>query len=338
MCWICHAKTLAPGAAPAAGQPRATRSPWQPRRAFLLATASAAATPALAQVDVGRASRMRSLVPAEALEQAGQQQYAEVLAQARAQRALAPEGHPQLRRLRTIASRLIPHGTAWNPRAQGWRWEVNLIGSQQINAWCMPGGKIAFYTGILDQLQLSDDEIATVMGHEMAHALREHARERLAKTQATGIGLSVLSSVLGLGDLGQVGANLGTQLLSLKYSRDDETEADLVGLEVAARGAYDPRASVSLWNKMARANGRGGVGFLSTHPTGADRIRKLEANIPKVQGLYAQARTQGPATRPVPATPALPATTPAPVFEQAPPAPPGGRFDTPVGRPVGGNG
>lgn len=340
MCWICHAKTLAPGAAPAAGQPRAARSPWQPRRAFLLAAASAAATPALAQVDVGRASRMRSLVPAEALEQAGQQQYAQVLAQARAQRALAPEGHPQLRRLRTIASRLIPHGTAWNPRAQGWRWEVNLIGSKQINAWCMPGGKIAFYTGILDQLQLSDDEIATVMGHEMAHALREHARERLAKTQATGLGLSVLSSVLGLGDLGQVGANLGTQLLSLKYSRDDETEADLVGLEVAARGAYDPRASVSLWNKMARANGSGGVGFLSTHPTGADRIRKLEANIPKVQGLYAQARAQtrpqAPATRFVPATPA---PEPASVFEQVrPPAPataPQGRFDTPVGRPAG---
>ncbi len=117
---------------------------------------------------------------------------------------------------------------------------MNLIGSKQINAFCMPGGKIAFYTGILDQLKLSDDEAAMVMGHEMAHALREHARARLAKTQATSMGLSLGAQLLGLGDLGNVAANLGTQLLSLKFSRSDETEADLVGLEMAARGGYNP--------------------------------------------------------------------------------------------------
>jgi Zn-dependent protease with chaperone function len=157
----------------------------------------------------------------------------------------------------------------------------------------MPGGKIAFYTGIIDQLQLDDDQIAMIMGHEMAHALREHARERLAKSQVTSIGLSVATQLLGLGQLGNVAADLGTQLLSLKYSRDDETEADLVGLEIAARGGYRPEASVELWKKMLAANGNGGPGFLSTHPSGANRIQELEANLPKVKHLYTEARQKG---------------------------------------------
>lgn len=154
----------------------------------------------------------------------------------------------------------------------------------------MPGGKIAFYTGILDRLKLTDDEIAMVMGHEMAHALREHARSRIAKSQATSIGLSLGAQLLGLGELGSAAANLGTQLLTLKYSRGDETEADLVGLELAARAGYDPQAAVSLWRKMGEATGNGGIGFLSTHPTGPDRIRELEENVPKVQELYQQSR------------------------------------------------
>jgi len=249
-----------------------------------------AALPAAAQVDVGNASGMRRLVPAETLEESATQQYHELLAQARAKRALAPEGQPQLVKLRTIAQRLIPHAQQWNPRARDWRWEVNLIGSREINAFCMPGGKIAFFTGILDQLRLTDDEIAMVMGHEMAHALREHARSRIAKSQATSIGLSLGAQLLGLGELGNTVANLGTQLLTLKFSRTDESEADLVGLELAARAGYNPQAAVNLWRKMGEATGNGGIGFLSTHPTGPDRIRELQQNVPRVQGLYEQAR------------------------------------------------
>jgi predicted Zn-dependent protease len=127
-----------------------------------------------------------------------------------------------------------------------------------------------------------------VMGHEMAHALREHARERIAKTQGTSAVLSIGAALFGLGQLGDVAANIGTQLLSLRFSRDDETEADLVGLEIAARGGYNPDASVSLWNKMGKASG-GGPAFLSTHPTGPDRIRRLQDNVPRVRGLYQQA-------------------------------------------------
>jgi len=288
MCLLCDLKTPAADAAPSASASTAPR--WQARRAFLLAAGASAAGSALAQVDVGSSSSLRKLVPAETLETSARQQYAQVLADARAKGALAPDGHPQLQRLHTIAQKLIPHTASWNPRSREWKWQVNLIGSKQINAWCMPGGKIAFYTGILDQLKLNDDEVAMIMGHEMAHALREHARERLAKSQATSIGLSIASQLLGLGSLGDVAANLGTQLLTLKYSRDDETESDLVGLEIAARGGYRPEASVSLWQKMQAANSNGSPSFLSTHPSGANRIQELEANLPKVQHLYEQAR------------------------------------------------
>ena len=264
---------------------------WHPRRAFLLAASAAAAAPVLAQVEVGEASRLRNLVPAGEIESASMQEYGRMIAQARQQRALAPDDYPALQRLRGISQRLIPLAPRWNDRARQWRWEINLIGSQQINAFCMPGGKIAFFTGLLDKLALTEDETAVVMGHEMAHALREHARARIAKTQGTGIGLSVLSQLLGLGQLGDLAANMGTQLLSLRFSRDDEVEADLVGLELAARGGYDPQASVTLWEKMSRASGdKTGPAFLSTHPTGPERITRLRENVPKVQALYEQAR------------------------------------------------
>jgi len=287
MCYFCDIKDSLSNPAEAT-EPSSPR--WHARRAFLLAAGAGAAGPALAQVDVGSASSIRNLIPAESLENSARQQYAQTLAEARSKGALAPNDHPQLLRLHAIAKRLIPHTAQWNPRARDWKWQVNLIGSKQINAWCMPGGKIAFYSAILDDLKLTDDEAAMVMGHEMAHALREHGRERLAKSKATGLGLSIASSLLGLGALGDAAANVGTQLLSLKFSRDDETEADLVGLEIAARAGYQPEASVSLWKKMLAASHNSGPSFLSTHPSGANRIEEMEANLPKVQHLYEQAR------------------------------------------------
>ena len=271
---------------------------WSSRRAFLLAASASAGLvavgPVAAQVDVGKASDFRKLVSAEQLEGAAEQQYAKTMGEANAQKALLPDNHPQVLRLRAIARRLIPHAAQWNDRARRWTWEVNLVASKQINAYCMPGGKIAFYTGILEQLALTDDEAAMVMGHEMAHALREHARERIGKTQLTGIAASLGAQLLGLGSLGDLAAKLGTQLAALKYSRDDESEADLVGLELAARSAYLPQAGATLWRKMAAASGKSnGAKFLSTHPSGPQRVRELEANAPKVQGLYEQARKAG---------------------------------------------
>ena len=123
----------------------------------------------------------------------------------------------------------------------------------------------------------------------------EHARERIAKTQGTNLALRLGSQLLGLGDLGNVAASLGGQLLTLQFSRSDESDADLVGLELAARGGYQPSAAVSLWQKMGNATGgkQGGLAFLSTHPSGPARIRELEQNVPRVQGLYEAARRNG---------------------------------------------
>ena len=258
---------------------------------LLLLAAGWWAAPAQAQVEVGKASSLRKLVPAQQLEQAAEQQYGQMLAQARAQRVLAAPGQPQRERLRAIAARLIAHTGPWNERSRDWQWEVNLINKPTLNAFVMPGGKIVFYSGLLDKLKLSDDEVAMVMGHEMAHALREHARERLAKSQMTGLGLSLGAQLLGLGQVGDLAANLGTQLLTLQYSRSDESESDLVGLELAARAGYDPRAAISLWQKMGAATGgTRRLEFLSTHPSGPHRIEELQQNLPKVLPLYQRAR------------------------------------------------
>jgi Zn-dependent protease with chaperone function len=303
MCWQCYSNLNASNPLEAS----VSEADGPSRRVFLnrlggagLGFTALLASHAHAQVDVGQASGIRKLIPADTLEASARQQYRQTLGEAESKGALAPDDYPQLKRLRAIAAKLIPFTAQWNPDSRKWKWEVNLIGSKQINAWCMPGGKIAFYTGILDQLQLNDDEVAMIMGHEMAHALREHSRERLAKSRATGMGLSVASQLLGLGQLGDVAANLGTQLLTLKYGRDDETEADLVGLEIAARGGFKPEASVQLWKKMLSATGagKGQLPFLSTHPSGNNRIQELEANLPKVAHLYAQA-IQGRGTAPL---------------------------------------
>jgi predicted Zn-dependent protease len=239
--------------------------------------------------DVGNESKFARLVPAEQVEAAAAQQYQQMLRQAAQQKALAPPTQPQVLRLRYIAERIIPFAAAWNVRAARWKWEVNLIGSQQLNAFCMPGGKIAFYYGILQQLQLDDDEVATIMGHETAHALREHARERMGKTAATRVGAGLLSALLGLGQTGDALLNMGGQLVTLKFSRDDESEADIVGMELAARAGYDPRAGVSLWRKMIDASKGAPPQFMSTHPSGPTRIRDIEAKLPKVMPLYAKA-------------------------------------------------
>ncbi|WP_066710754.1 M48 family metallopeptidase [Curvibacter delicatus] len=254
------------------------------------------ALPALARegVEVGKNSAFSKLVPADEVESSAGQQYSQLLAQARAKNALAPREHPQLQRLRAIARKIIPQALGWNPRARDWQWEVNLIASSQVNAFCMPGGKIAFYTGILDKLQLSDDEVAMVMGHEVAHALREHARERMGKSAVTH-GAARIGGVLAAGIFGidprltDSLARGGANLLTLEFSREDESEADLVGMELAARAGFDPRSGITLWQKMSAANKGGPPQWLSTHPSGKTRIADIEKNLPKVLPLYERA-------------------------------------------------
>ncbi len=241
-------------------------------------------------VNVGGNSSFTQLVSAADVEQSATAQYVKMMSQANQQKALAPANHPQLIRLRAIAAKIIPHALVWNPRAKDWKWEVNLVSSDQVNAFCMPGGKIAFFSGILDKLKLTDDEVAMVMGHEVAHALREHARERMGKGAATNLGVNIFSQLFGLGELGQTLSNYGAQILTLQFSREDESDADLVGMELAARAGYNPRAGVTLWQKMGAAGGGTPPEFLSTHPSGAARIAEIEKNLPAVLPLYERAR------------------------------------------------
>ncbi|HEX6362804.1 MAG TPA: M48 family metallopeptidase [Albitalea sp.] len=263
--------------------------------ATLVAGGAALALPGLAgaQVELPNRSRLSDFVPAEEIEAAAEQQYRQLMQQARQQRALAPDDHPQVVRLRHLAQRIVPNVMAPNlkstARAREWRWEVNLIGSQQVNAFCMPGGKIAFFYGLLDKLKLNDDECAMVMGHEMAHALREHARERMGKTAATSGLIELGSALFGLGTGGRYLAGLGGQLLTLRFSRDDESEADKVGLDLAARAGYDPRAGVTLWQKMGQASKGSPPQWLSTHPAGPARIQEIQATLPAVERLYERA-------------------------------------------------
>ena len=197
----------------------------------------------------------------------------------------------QVERVRAIARRLIPETRTFRPDAPGWQWEVNVISSKEINAWCMPGGKIAVYTGLIERLQANDDELAAVMGHEIAHALREHGRERASAAAGQGLAISVLATV--------AGAPAGTADLSklildytfnLPNSRTHETEADRIGVELAARAGFDPRASITLWQKMQQASGGGPPQFMSTHPSHETRISDLQVYAARVMPLYEQAR------------------------------------------------
>ncbi|HEY4084040.1 MAG TPA: M48 family metallopeptidase [Burkholderiaceae bacterium] len=284
------------------------------RRKFATLLGAAALSPAaLAQdegVQVGEKSRFTRLVSADQIEAAGAQQYQQMGRQAAAQGALAPPSDPQVIRLREIAKRIIPLTPPWNVRAKQWRWEVNLFYSAQLNAFCLPGGKIAFFYGLLEKLQLTDDEVAMVMGHEIAHALREHARERMGKSMATDGVIQLGAALLGLGNMGQYLANMGGQLLKLTYSRSDESEADLVGMELAARAGYNPAAGLSLWEKMGAAAKGTPPQWLSTHPAGTTRMADIRRNLSKVEPLYERA-AKPPQRFPV-----------APPFKKPPQAPP----------------
>jgi predicted Zn-dependent protease len=242
-------------------------------------------------VAVDKMSRLRNLVPEQQLEAQALQQYAGLKLEAQQKNMLAPDHDPQLQRIRTIAKKLIPQTQRWNERAAKWQWEVNLIGAQDVNAFCMPGGKIAFFSGLLEKLKLTDDEVAIVMGHEMAHALREHGRERMAKGTLLQLGAALGSAVFGLGDTGRMVVGQSAQLALLKFSRDDESEADLVGLDIVARAGFDPRAGVTLWRKMALMNKGAPPEWLSTHPAGKNRIAQMQKHLPEVMPLFA--RTKG---------------------------------------------
>jgi predicted Zn-dependent protease len=197
----------------------------------------------------------------------------------------------QVERVRRIAQRLIPQTAAFRADAPSWKWETNVITAKEVNAWCMPGGKIAVYTGLIERVQPTDDELAAVMGHEIAHALREHGRERVSQAQAQGMIIGVIGAAAGVSgttlDLTRVVVDL---TFNLPNSREHEMEADRIGVELAARAGYDPRGAITLWEKMGKLGGGQPPEFLSTHPNHATRISDLRAYSAKVMPLYEAAR------------------------------------------------
>ncbi|MBO9537529.1 MAG: M48 family metallopeptidase [Herbaspirillum sp.] len=239
---------------------------------------------------VGIDRKQQMLVSAQEMDASASKEYAQVLAQAKA-KGLLNRNAAQTQRVKTIANRLIPQTGVFRPDALQWKWEVNVLTSDETNAWCMPGGKIAVYSGLIEQLKITDDELAAVMGHEIAHALREHARERASQQAVANSAISIGAALLGIGDVGQQGAQYAYMgLMGLPNSRANETEADRIGVELAARAGYDPKAAVTLWQKMSKLGGEEPMKFMSTHPSSADRIADLTVYAQRVDPLYQQAR------------------------------------------------
>ncbi len=241
---------------------------------------------------VGANRSQLMLISSEQLNQMAADSYAKLKADSSAKGELNAN-HAMLMRIRAMAARIEPQTGVFREDAPGWPWEVNVISSNTLNAFCMPGGKIMFYSGLVSQLHLTDDEIAIVMGHEISHALREHSREQVSQAIAAKTAIDVGVTLLGLDQGASDVASVGYEnFIATKFSRTDESEADRMGLELAARAGYDPRAGVTLWRKMIEASKGAGKPpeILSTHPADEKRIREIESLLPTVMPLYEAAR------------------------------------------------
>lgn len=257
---------------------------------LLLAGCQAVNTTNSGAVGVERKQYMFSMLTTDEINQSYAQSYQETLQQAQSKGKLDTRSN-NAKRLQQIGQRLIGQVGYFRADAVRWDWQVNLVDSPELNANCGPGGKIIFYSGIITKLNLTDDEIAAVMGHEIAHALREHSREAMSKAYGVEIAKLGLGAVLGVSQDSMAIAETAVEYgMTLPNSRGAETEADLLGIELAARAGYNPNAAVSLWQKMQQASQGAPAEFMSTHPSSSTRIANLQANIPKVMPAYEQAR------------------------------------------------
>lgn len=239
---------------------------------------------------VGVERKQQFLLSSAEIDKSAALAYQQMMKKAAAKNALNNDP-TQVARVRVIALRLINVTSAFRADAPKWAWETNVITAKDVNAWCMPGGRMAVYTGLIEKLKVTDDELAAVMGHEIAHALREHGRERASQAYAQSIGLSVVGAALGLGQGSMQLAQIVTDVtINLPHSREAEVEADRIGVELAARAGYDPRAAVTLWQKMGQAGGGAPPEFLSTHPAPQHRQKDLAEYAAKVMPLYEAAR------------------------------------------------
>ena len=240
---------------------------------------------------VGVDRKQQMLVSEEQVEQGAAQAYAQEVQKARTSGKLDTD-RALTARVRNITQRLIPATRTFRADAVRWNWEVHTLQTDELNAYAMPGGKIMVYSGLADKLNLSDAELAAVIGHEIGHALREHSRERISRAYAQQLALAGVAVVTGAGQQALDLANMVASVtFQLPHSREQESEADEVGLELMARGGYDPHAAVSVWKKMIAAEQSSPPEFLSTHPSPASRIADLERLVPKVMPLYQPGRS-----------------------------------------------
>ena len=238
---------------------------------------------------VGVDRKQQMLVSSAEVEQGAASAYEAELKAAREKGVLNTD-KAQLTRVTTIAKRIVAATPAFRADATAWNWQFNVQKTKELNAYCMPGGRIMVYSGLIESLDTTDAELATVIAHEVAHALREHTRERVSRAYAQQLVLSGAAAVTGVGEGTANLANMIAEVtFQLPFSRDQESEADQIGLELMARAGYDPHAAVTLWNKMGAAAGGGGQPkFLSTHPAPKDRIKDIEKNLPRVMPLYSK--------------------------------------------------
>ena len=235
---------------------------------------------------VGVTRKQIMAVSSEKVDQGAKVAYDQELDKARSAGALNKDKQVY-DRVQKISQRLIPQTKVFRPDAASWNWEVNVQSSDDVNAYCMPGGKIMVYTGLIDTIKPTDAELAAVIGHEIAHALREHSRERLSRAYAEQLVLAGVAVATGAeATTMQIASQVSAVTFTLPHSREQEAEGDRIGLELMARAGYDPNAAVTLWQKMSKAGGGGPPEFLSTHPSGESRIRDLEKNVPRVLPLY----------------------------------------------------
>jgi predicted Zn-dependent protease len=237
---------------------------------------------------VGVDRKQQMLVSGEAIDQGAAQAY-EAELQAARDKGVLNKDKAQLARVTNVAKRIVAATPTFRADATRWNWQFNVQETKELNAYCMPGGRIMVYSGLIESLDLSDAELATVLAHEVAHALREHTRERVSRAYAQQLVLSGAAAVTGASEGATNVANMvGQVTFQLPFSRDQESEADDIGLELMARAGYDPRAALTLWQKMSRAEASGTPKFLSTHPAPKDRMKDIEKNLPRVLPLYAQ--------------------------------------------------
>ncbi len=232
----------------------------------------------------------RNLIPSSMLDAQAAAEFQQIVYGAQHQNRLYPDTDARVKRVRAIVERLASYSSKWNDRVKGWKWDVAVIQSPAIRMYCLPGGKVVVYGGMLDRVRLNDDELSVLTAHEIAHALREHARERLGEQQAAQLGSGSIPQLFGLADLGAAPLGIGAQLLEMKYESADETEADVIGADIASRAGYDPRAAVTLWDKLAVATRADREqGFIYVHPYTTARRKDIMKRLADMLPLYAKA-------------------------------------------------